>query len=64
MPHLHDCELNSVEAVFLRLQGKLATRNVEDKVEWMASKSGNFSVKSYYLGARKTRVPADVIWNS
>ena len=35
---------------FLRLQGNLVNREVDDKAVWMATKGGKFFVKSFYDG--------------
>ena len=48
--NFQDWELGCVEALLLRLHGKSVSREVGDKVVWMATKGGQFLVKSFYYG--------------
>ena len=44
----NDWEMEEVERLFCCLEGKKVRRDEEDRVKWMASKDGDFSVKSLY----------------
>ena len=49
-----------------RLQDKVVEEGAEDKVCWVETKSGTFSVKSLYASLEIGRVvqfPSSVVWN-
>ncbi|RVW28290.1 hypothetical protein CK203_099945 [Vitis vinifera] len=59
--------LGCVEALFLRLHRKSMSGEVDDKVVWMATKRGQFSVKSFHDGMIQRgpdSFPTRLIWNS
>ena len=59
--------MDEVENLFLCLSGKRVIVDEEDRVSWVESKDGNFSVKSLYKAFEldSTRCfPMKIIWNS
>ncbi|RVX10864.1 LINE-1 reverse transcriptase-like [Vitis vinifera] len=63
----NDWELEEVERLFCCLEGKKVRGDEEDKVKWMASKDGDFSVKSLYRTMQLGSLaffPSKIIWNS
>ena len=63
----NDWELEEVERLFCCLEGKKVRGDEEDKVKWMASKNGDFSVKSLYRTMQPGSLafsPSKIIWNS
>ena len=65
--NFQDWELSCVEALLLWLHSKSVSREVDNKVVWMATKGGQFSVKSFYDGMvmrSSNSFLARLIWNS
>ncbi|RVW15066.1 putative ribonuclease H protein [Vitis vinifera] len=63
----NDWELEEMERLFCCLEGKKVRGDEEDKVKWMASKNGDFSVKSLYRTMQPGSLaffPSKIIWNS
>ena len=63
----NDWELEEVERLFCCLGGKKVSVDEEDKVRWMDSKDGIFSVKSLYRALQPislASLPSKIIWNS
>ncbi|RVW33932.1 putative ribonuclease H protein [Vitis vinifera] len=63
----NDWELEEVERLFSCLEGKKVRGDEEDRVKWMASKDGEFSVKSLYRTMQPGSLaffPSKIIWNS
>ncbi|RVX09335.1 hypothetical protein CK203_015353 [Vitis vinifera] len=63
----NDWELEEVERLFCCLEGKKVRGDEEDKVKWMTSKDGDFSVKSLYRTMQPGSLaffPFKIIWNS
>ena len=61
---LNDWEIGIVEHFWARLQDKVVE---EDKVCWVDTKSGTFSIKSLYASLETGRVvqfPSSVVWNA
>ncbi|KAJ9705163.1 hypothetical protein PVL29_003294 [Vitis rotundifolia] len=63
----NDWELEEVERLFCCLEGKKVRVDEEDRVRWMDSKDGVFSVKSLYRALQPMSLdsfPSKIIWNS
>ncbi|RVW30523.1 putative ribonuclease H protein [Vitis vinifera] len=63
----NDWEMEDVEWLLCCLEGKKVRGDEEDKVKWMASKDGDFSVKSLYRTMQPGShafFPSKIIWNS
>ena len=63
----NDWEMEEVERLLCCLEGKKVRGDEEDKVKWMASKDGDFSVKSLYRTMQPGShafFPSKIIWNS
>ena len=63
---LNGWEIKTVECFLSRLQDMAVDVEGEDKVYWMATNSGSFSVKSFYFILEAGRVepfPSSVVWN-
>ena len=63
----NDWELEEVERLFCCLDGKKVSVDEEDRVRWMDSKDGVFSVKSLYRALQPVSLasfPSKIIWNS
>ena len=64
---LNDWELEEVDILFERLYDHSISMDTEDLEEWVDTKSGIFSVRSFYssLASRGVnRFPHSMIWNS
>ena len=64
---LNDWEIVIVEPFLARLQDKVVEEGKEDKVCWVETKSGTFSVKSLYASLETGRVvqfPSSVVWKA
>ena len=56
-----------MECFLIRLQDKVVVVGGEDKVYWVETKSGSFSIKSLYSILEAGRVeafPSNVMWNA
>ncbi|RVW56144.1 hypothetical protein CK203_080825 [Vitis vinifera] len=65
--HLNHWEIEIVEWFPSRLQDKVVYGGGEDKVIWLKTKNGSFSMKSLYafLEPRSSALfPKNVVWNS
>ena len=63
----NDWEMEEVERLFCCLDGKKGNVGEEDRVRWMESKDGEFSVKSLYRALQPVSLvsfPSKIIWNS
>ena len=63
----NDWELEEVERLFCCLDGKKVNVDEEDRVRWMESKDGVFSLKSLYRALQLVSLvsfPSNIIWNS
>ena len=63
----NDWELEEVERLFCCLEGKKVRVDEEDRVKWMETKDGVFSVKSLYRTMQSRSLasfPSKIIWNS
>ena len=63
----NDWELDEVENLLGRLCGERVMLDEEDRVRWLVSKDGNFSVKSLYKVLESDSsvcFPMKKIWNS
>ena len=64
---LNDWEIVIVEPFLARLQDKVVEEGKEDKVCWVETKSGTFSIKSLYASLETGRVvqfPSSVVWKA
>ncbi|RVW38191.1 hypothetical protein CK203_106221 [Vitis vinifera] len=63
----NDWELEEMERLLCCLDGKKVRVDEEDRVRWMDSKDGFFSVKSLYRALQPVFLasfPSKIIWNS
>ena len=63
----NDWEMDEVHSFLLGLNGKSVRQDVEDRVLWIETKCGKFSVKSLYKALKSgplASFPSNVIWNS
>ena len=59
--------MDEVHSFLLGLNGKSVRQDVEDRVLWIETKCGKFSVKSLYKALESgpsASFPSNVIWNS
>ena len=65
--NFYDYELEELEAFFKRLYEQIIRKDMENKLVWLTSKSGIFSIKSFYSSLSNGRVEAfsfGSVWNS
>ena len=63
----NDWEVDEVHRFLLGLNGKSVLRDVEDKVLWIETKCGKFSIKSLYkalVSSPPVSFPSNVIWKA
>ena len=65
--NFHDWEMDAVQNFILKLNKFGRIRGEEDKMVWKASKSGLFSVRSFYNALEvegEVTFPSKIIWGS
>ena len=63
----NDWEMEEVGRLLCCLDGKMVRVDEEDRVRWMDSKDGAFSIKSLYRALQPVSIasfPSKIIWNS